>query len=112
MTARPGVDALFGRRFGSRSKASWPMMLEPASMPFFHLFQALLLFRRENRRNLAVRFGDCFTDAPAGVASILFELRARLFDDRRNLAHLSVGPPILPLQSVLHCLSGKPATMC
>ena len=90
---------------------SSPVMLEPAVMARLHLFQALLLFRCENGRNLAVRFGNCVAHAPAGITSNLFELRARLFDDRRNLGQLLVGQFELPLEAVLHRLSGKSVTM-
>ena len=68
-------------------------MVKPTSMPFLHLFQALLLLRRENRRNLAVRFGNRFTDMPAGVAANFFELGARFLDDRRKTLHLLVACP-------------------
>src|ERR1700686_3104518 len=86
-------------------------MLEPTSMLFLQLFQALLLLRREKRRDLAVRFGNRFADAPAGVASNFFELRPRFLDNRRNLGHLFVRQTKLPLQTVLHRLSGKTVTM-
>src|ERR1700731_1025740 len=108
---RKEVDPLFRRRFGSRSNPSWPVILEPTSTPFFHLFQPLLLLRGEIRRNLAVRFGNRFADAAAGVAPDFFELRPRFLDDRRNLGHLFVRQTKLPLQTALHRLSGKTVTM-
>ena len=80
-------------------------------MPFLHLFQALLLLGREIGRDFAMRFGNCIAHAPAGIASDLFELRTGFFDDRRNLGHLFVRQPKLPLQTGLHRLSGKTVTM-
>src|ERR1700726_100117 len=109
---RKEFDPLFRRCFGSRSNPSWPAILEPTSMPFFHLFQPLLLLRREKRRDLAVRFGNRFTDAAASVASNFFELGPRFLDDRRNLGHLFFRQAKLPLQTALHRLSGKTVTMC
>jgi hypothetical protein len=85
--------------------------MHPVLPAFFHLLQTLLLFRGEDRRDLAMRLSDRFVDAAASVASNLFELRSCLFDDRRNLVHLFVGQPELPLQTVLHRLSGKTVTM-
>src|SRR5205085_7268148 len=87
-------------------------MVKPAAMARFHLFQALLLLRCEIRRNLAMRFGNRIAHAPAGIASNLFELRARLFDDRRNLGQLLISQFELPLETVLHRLSGKTVLMC
>ena len=66
-------------------------------MALFHVFQALLLLRREIRRDLTVCFGNRFADAAAGVASNLFELGPCFLDDRRNLGHLFVGEAKLPL---------------
>src|SRR5260370_19748792 len=82
--------------------------MHPTSAPLFHVLQTLLLLRGENRRDLAVGFGNCFADATTSVASNFFELRARFFDDRRNLGHLFVGEPKLPSQTVFHRLSNKP----
>src|SRR5436853_7815244 len=87
-------------------------MVKPTSMPFLHLFQALLLLRRENRRNLAVRFGNRFADMPAGVAANFFELGARCLGHRRNLSHLLFRQPKSPLQTAVHRASANPATMC
>ena len=72
-------------------------MLEPAAMARFHVFQALLLLRREIRRDLAVCFGNRLADSVAGVASNFFELGPRFLNDRRNLGHLLVRQSKLPL---------------
>src|SRR5882757_1538227 len=104
LAPRNEIDPLLGRSFGRRSKASSPVMLEPAAMAFLHLFQPLLLFRRKKRRDLAVRFRNYVAHAPAGVTADLFQLRACLFDNRRNLGHLFIGQFELPLQTVLHRL--------
>ena len=72
-------------------------MLEPAAMARFHVFQALLLLRREIRRDLAVCFGNRLADSAAGVASNFFELGPRFLNDRRDLGHLLVRQSKLPL---------------
>ena len=89
---------VFGRAFGrARRHSSAPaVILEPVPATFFHLFQTLLLFRREERCDLAVCFGKCVADLPASIAADLFQLRARSLDDRRNLGHLFVGQTKLP----------------
>ena len=51
-------------------------------MPFLHLFQPLLLFRRKKGRNLPMRFRDRFVDASPGGPSNLFQLGGRFIDDR------------------------------
>lgn len=66
-------------------------------MTFLHLFQPLLLFRRQKRRDLSVRFGNSFANAATGIASNFFELGPRFLDDRRNLGQLFVRQPKLPL---------------
>ena len=66
-------------------------------MPFLHLFQPLLLLRREIRRDLSVRFGNGFANSATGVASNFFELGPRFLDDRRDLGHLFLRQSKLPL---------------
>ena len=66
--------------------------------------EALLLFRSEQWRNLAVRFSDRVSNLPTSVAADFFQLRSRFVDDRRNLGHLFVGQAQLPFQAVLHHL--------
>src|SRR5205823_1475825 len=106
--------ALFRWRFRfGRSGVSAPLaaVLHPMPLARFHLFQTLLLFRREVLRNLAMRSGDRFPHALAGIAADLLQLCASLFDNRRNLGHLFVGQPKLPFQMVLHRSGGKTGWM-
>src|SRR5207244_632125 len=81
------------------------VVMHPAPMPFFHLFQTLLLLRSQQWRDLAMRFGDCLSDSLTGVATNLFQLRPGLVDDWCNLCHLVVAQVQLPAQTVLHHLS-------
>src|SRR5438477_2978533 len=85
--------------------------MHPMTTAFFHLLQALLLFRCKTRSDLAVRFGNGFPNATTGVAPDFFELCARLVDDRRDLGHLFVRQTKLPLQTVLHRLCDKTVRM-
>src|SRR6202162_4999479 len=89
----------------------WPMMLHPLPPPFFHLFQALLLFGREVLRDLAMGLVDCVPDTAAGIATDFFNFLAGLVDDRPDLGHLLIGQPKLPSQSVFHGLSEDTARM-
>src|SRR5438445_7768919 len=97
LIARAG-SALFRRGFGRRCLVRVPASVtHPATMARFHVFQALLLLRREIRRDLAVCFGNRLADSVAGVASNFFELGPRFLNDRRNLGHLLVRQSKLPL---------------
>src|SRR5438046_2064604 len=106
------LGALFRRYLWSRRGVVMPLpVMHPASPAFFHLLQTLLLFRCQNRSDLAVLLGNRFANATTSIASDLFELCARFVDDRRDLGHLFVGQTKLPLQTVLHRLCDKTVRM-
>ena len=87
------------------------MLLEPLAPPLFHLFQALLLFRREILRNVAVGFRNHVANVAAGVAPNFFQLFTCFVDDRPDLGHLFVGQSELPAQTICHRLSREPALL-
>ena len=63
-------------------------MVAPPAVSLFDLLKFLPLFVGKADRDLLVRFGHDFMDAPAGVAPYLLELRSRFIDNRRDFSDL------------------------
>jgi hypothetical protein len=86
-------------------------MAMPATMPLFDSLQFLPLFVCEMGRHLSMRFVQDFTDATAGLASHLLELRGRSIEHRRDFRYLFRSQSEFSRERLAHSLTDVSAMM-
>jgi hypothetical protein len=86
-------------------------MVAPPAVSLFDLLKFLPLFVGKADRDLLVRFGHDFMDAPAGVAPYLLELRSRFIDNRRDFSDLFRCQTKLRAKVLFHSVADSPWTV-